>query len=139
MVIDQWIQYKYFMLLTNLLAIFEFILKNCTFIHSLQFNLAPIHQLASFSQGLPLFPQALLLFLSSVGALLPIRCSNLVGFDLLFRNYLFCLPLLIIHFQAQLWGLQEASRAPSRAPLHPLPLPPRDLYGPSLSLRCFFA
>jgi len=37
--------------------------------------------------------------------------------------------------QAQLWGLQEASRAPSRAPLHPLPLPPRDLYGPSLSLR----
>jgi len=37
--------------------------------------------------------------------------------------------------QAQLWGLQEASRPPSRAPLHPLPLHPRDLYGPSISLR----
>merc|ERR1719239_532372 len=34
--------------------------------------------------------------------------------------------------QAQLWGLQEA---PGRVPLHPLPLPPRDLYGPSLSIR----
>jgi len=35
--------------------------------------------------------------------------------------------------QAQIWGLQESSRTPGRIPLHPLP--PRDLYGPSLSLR----
>jgi len=34
--------------------------------------------------------------------------------------------------QAQLWGLQESQ---GRVPLHPLPLPPRDLYGPSLSIR----
>ena len=37
--------------------------------------------------------------------------------------------------QARLWGLQEAQ---GRVPLHPLPLPPRDLYGPSLSLRFLF-
>merc|ERR1719234_2218389 len=34
--------------------------------------------------------------------------------------------------QAQLWGLQEA---PGRVPFHSLPLPPRDIYGPSLSIR----
>ena len=36
------------------------------------------------------------------------------------------------HIQAQLWGLQEAQ---GRVPLHPLPLPSRDLYGPSPSIR----
>merc|ERR1711973_898085 len=35
--------------------------------------------------------------------------------------------------EAQIWGLQESPHAPGRIPLHPLP--PRDLYGPSLSLR----
>jgi len=35
-------------------------------------------------------------------------------------------------FTNQLWGLQEAQ---GRVPLHPLPLPSRDLYGPSLSIR----
>merc|ERR1719289_525136 len=35
--------------------------------------------------------------------------------------------------QAQIWGLQESPNTPGRIPLHPLPL--RDLYGPSLSLR----
>merc|ERR1719234_525949 len=34
--------------------------------------------------------------------------------------------------QAQLWGLQEA---PGRVPFHPLPLAPRDIYGPCLSIR----
>jgi len=35
--------------------------------------------------------------------------------------------------QAQIWGLQEPPHTPGRIPLNPLP--PRDLYGPSLSLR----
>ena len=44
---------------------------------------------------------------------------------------------LIFNGQAQIWGLHETPRAPGptsgRAPLHPLP--PRDFYGSSLSLR----
>ena len=48
------------------------------------------------------------------------------------NQVLWSCPSVWNHIQAQLWGLQEA---PGRVPLHPLPLPPRDLYGPSLSLR----
>ena len=45
--------------------------------------------------------------------------------------------LILSNGQAQIWGLHETPRAPGttsgRAPLHPLP--PRDFYGSSLSLR----
>ena len=45
--------------------------------------------------------------------------------------------LIFFNVQAQIWGLHETPRAPGpssgRAPLHPLP--PRDFYGSSLSLR----
>ena len=45
--------------------------------------------------------------------------------------------LIFFNGQAQIWGLHETPRAPGptsgRAPLHPLP--PRDFYGSSLSLR----
>ena len=67
------------------------------------------------------------------------RVMSGFGRNLAMLRVLKC-TLIVFNGQAQIWGLHETPRAPGpnsgRAPLHPLP--PRDFYGSSLSLRFAF-